>query len=402
MTDDRARVPRDLPRRGARAARPRSSTRCSRSRPAGPTPTRSTRSSATPTRSRAPPEWSASTRSCALAHAMEDVLSVARDGGSFPPELVAPLLRAADALRRHVDGAGEPVADLVDELALQGSGAAATIARRPGPGGRDSGGRRRPGDPARKETAERRRPAERRSIRVPAEKIDTLLDLVGETVLHRRRLEHALGERARRARTPAGLGRARPRRAPAGRAQGRRDRHADAAAVVDHGAAPARRSRPRLRDRQGGRAGRRRRRDRARPGHPRGAPRDPGPPAPQRDRARHRGARTSGCALGKPARGRLELRAEQRGGLVEITVSDDGRGVSEEALAEGRRTRLPRRRARVGRLLDGQRGERHLRPRGRPRRRQGARWSRSAAISRCGARRVAARRSSCACPSRSR
>ena len=42
--------------------------------------------------------------------------------------------------------------------------------------------------------------------------------------------------------------------------------------------------------------------------------------------------------LGKPGGGRLELRAEQRGGLVEIAVADDGRGVSEEALAEGRRT----------------------------------------------------------------
>src|SRR5207249_4235109 len=34
--------------------------------------------------------------------------------------------------------------------------------------------------------------AERRTIRVPAEKIDVLLDLVGETVLHRQRLEHEL------------------------------------------------------------------------------------------------------------------------------------------------------------------------------------------------------------------
>ena len=40
-----------------------------------------------------------------------------------------------------------------------------------------------------------RRPRARRaaSIRVAPEKIDTVLDLVGETVLHRRRLEHALG-----------------------------------------------------------------------------------------------------------------------------------------------------------------------------------------------------------------
>jgi two-component system chemotaxis sensor kinase CheA len=39
---------------------------------------------------------------------------------------------------------------------------------------------------------------------------------------------------------------------------------------------------------------------------------------------------------GKPACGRIELRAVPRGGLVEITVSDDGRGVSPEILQEAR------------------------------------------------------------------
>jgi two-component system chemotaxis sensor kinase CheA len=39
---------------------------------------------------------------------------------------------------------------------------------------------------------------------------------------------------------------------------------------------------------------------------------------------------------GKPARGRIELRAVPRGGLVEITVSDDGRGVSPEIIDEAR------------------------------------------------------------------
>ncbi len=43
---------------------------------------------------------------------------------------------------------------------------------------------------------------------------------------------------------------------------------------------------------------------------------------------------------GKPARGRLELRAEQRGGLVEVTVGDDGRGASEATLEEARGSSL--------------------------------------------------------------
>ncbi len=40
---------------------------------------------------------------------------------------------------------------------------------------------------------------------------------------------------------------------------------------------------------------------------------------------------------GKPACGQLRLSAEQRGGIVEIVLSDDGRGVSEATLEEARR-----------------------------------------------------------------
>ena len=43
-------------------------------------------------------------------------------------------------------------------------------------------------------TAPQRRAADRRAIRVPPEKIDRLLDLVAETVLHGRRLEHVIGD----------------------------------------------------------------------------------------------------------------------------------------------------------------------------------------------------------------
>ena len=41
---------------------------------------------------------------------------------------------------------------------------------------------------------------------------------------------------------------------------------------------------------------------------------------------------------GKPRSRDLELRAEQRGGIVEIVVADDGRGVSRGARRGGRRT----------------------------------------------------------------
>jgi two-component system chemotaxis sensor kinase CheA len=113
-----------------------------------------------------------------LAHAVEDVLDDARGTSDFPPELIEPLLRAADSLRRHVEGAGEDNTDLLEELAAS----------------RQSAGRSLP-PPLPTPLPEPLRPeAERRSIRVPAEKLDRLLDLVGETVLHRRRLEHALGD----------------------------------------------------------------------------------------------------------------------------------------------------------------------------------------------------------------
>jgi two-component system chemotaxis sensor kinase CheA len=112
-----------------------------------------------------------------LAHAIEDVLASVRVSGKFPAELADPLLRAADALRRQVGGESEGDTDLLAELAARradvvgGAQAAAVDA------------------PATQAAA----PAERRAIRVPAHKIDKLLDLVGETDLHRRRLEHVLG-----------------------------------------------------------------------------------------------------------------------------------------------------------------------------------------------------------------
>jgi two-component system chemotaxis sensor kinase CheA len=259
-----------------------------------------------------------------LAHAMEDVLADSRASGSFRGELAEPLLRAADALRTHVDGGGGSVAALVQELA---TGIPATTA--------ETGSVADP-EPTAADPAPGKDRAPRRSIRVPAEKIDTLLDLVGETVLHRRRLEHALedstGQGVRLVSDELDVG---------GRLlDGLKDaaigmRTLPLSSIV--GPLPR-------------------------------AVRDLAIETGKEVELRVEGAETEldraileglaellvhllrnavghGIELpeererqGKPARGRLELRAEQRGGIVEIVVADDGRGVSEDALAEAKRT----------------------------------------------------------------
>ena len=114
-----------------------------------------------------------------LAHAVEEVLQGMRDSGEFPVSMIDPLLRAADALRSHVAGEGVGTPDLLDELAASVAGVRGTAALAPPPGA-----------PAAQAPAA----SERRAIRVPPQKIDRLLDLVGETVLHRRRLEHVLAD----------------------------------------------------------------------------------------------------------------------------------------------------------------------------------------------------------------
>ena len=253
-----------------------------------------------------------------LAHAMEDILAGLRASGSFRPELTEPLLRAADALRQHVDGNGASVAALVEELSAaipESASAAANPQSRP-----DAGTKPRKA---------------RRSIRVPPEKIDTVLDLVGETVLHRRRLEHALatrgeqthqlvsdeldvGERLLDGLKDAAIG---MRTLPLSSIVGQlpravRDLAIEAGKEVE---LVVEGTETEL---------------------------DRGILEGLSDLLVHilRNAVAHGIELpeerelhGKPACGRVELRAMQRGGVVEIVVADDGRGVPEETLEAARR-----------------------------------------------------------------
>ena len=116
-----------------------------------------------------------------LAHAFEDVLAHARESGVLPPELVDPLLRTADALRAQVAGDTDPATDVLDEL----KEIRASLEGKASPPAANGSAPRSPQSAA---------PASR-TVRVPTEKVDRLLDLVGETVLHRRRLEYGLGDR---------------------------------------------------------------------------------------------------------------------------------------------------------------------------------------------------------------
>jgi two-component system chemotaxis sensor kinase CheA len=252
-----------------------------------------------------------------LAHAVEDILSTLREGGRFPPELASPLLRATDALRARVTGGEEPTDDLLDELAASRSALYDSPPALPA-------AEPKPVDPA----------SDRRGLRVPAEKIDHLLDLVGEVMLYRRRLAHSLGDSADLPQeigdelslgerlldelkdTAVGM-----RTLPLSTITGRMPRALRDLAALEG------------KDVELVVVGAETELDRvileslADPlihvlrnavGH--------GIESPEERKLAK-----------KPPRGRVELRAEPRGSLVEIVVSDDGRGVSAETLEEARR-----------------------------------------------------------------
>jgi two-component system chemotaxis sensor kinase CheA len=233
-----------------------------------------------------------------IANGIEDELESARERGELAAELIGPLLRATDDLQRAIDNAAgaegeEPIA--------------------------------RPAQPS---------AGPRHAMRVDAAKVDRMLDAVGETVLHRRRLEHIVGERLVAAGDDA--------EEELGRGQRLIDELQEAVigmrtlplssimapfarAVRDLAAAEGKEAELTI-------SGAETQLDRVilegisdpivhllrnAIAHGLEAPEE-------RERA------------GKPRRGRIELEAGQRGGMVAIEVADDGRGVSPEMLARAK------------------------------------------------------------------
>jgi two-component system chemotaxis sensor kinase CheA len=273
----------------------------------------------------------------ALAHAAEDVLASMRAAEAFPPEFAPPLLRATAALRAQInaDGTAEPVAGLLKDLAA--CRAARTDEETPGsaPGAVPAAA----SNPASPATASATATAsagagDGRTLRVPAGKIDHLLDVAGEIMQYRTRLAHSLGGQAGQ---PEDVAEA------FGAGERMLDDLRDTAvgmrtlplAVI---AGPL----PRMvRDfaRAAGKevefvvTGADTELDRvileslSEPlGHLLRNAVIHGVESPaERERA------------GKPARGRVELRAASRGSFVEIVVADDGRGASPEVIGEARR-----------------------------------------------------------------
>ncbi|HEY2287374.1 MAG TPA: response regulator [Streptosporangiaceae bacterium] len=283
----------------------------------------------------------------ALAHAAEDILAAVRAAGTaFPPPLAAPLLRATAVLRACVAGTPEPVGEAIADLAAAGPapGAGTPPPGEPAAGPPDAPpaelpeaavpSQPGPADPPPAAPASAAPAAGERSLRVPAPKIDRLLDIVGEIMLFPGRAAHALGGAAQ---VPPGfadlmdsgdrlLGELKDtaiemrllplstitRRLPMAVRDIARETGKDVGLVV--AGADTELDRVILESLH-----------------------DPlshllsnavihGIEEPaERERA------------GKPGRGRLEVRAEPHGSLVEIVVTDDGRGVSPEVMEQARR-----------------------------------------------------------------
>lgn len=298
-----------------------------------------------------------------LAHAVEDVLAGAREQGALPAGLADPLLRAGDALRSLVNDDpvdAEAIAALIAELSAKDAPespaasvapAAEPVAAEPAPEPEVTpdpdlapdpatpplrlvhpGGEAAPPRVERRNVTPEGQAARARTVRVPAEKLDVLLDLVGETVLHRQRLGHIvasedpaqrenladeldLGDRLLGALQDAAL---QTRTLPFGSITGPFPR-----AIRDAANAEGKEV------------------DLVVQGTETELDRVilEGLSEPLvhmlRNSVAH-GIETPAerVAAGKDPRGQVTLAAEQRGGLVAVIVSDDGRGVSPELLAK--------------------------------------------------------------------
>jgi two-component system, chemotaxis family, sensor kinase CheA len=275
-----------------------------------------------------------------LAHAAENVLASVREAGVFPPEFAAPLLRATTALRDQInaDGTAEPVADLLKDLAAcrvvltgretPGSASGAVAAGAPNPASPASASG---AGPVAGPVAVAAPAGDGRTLRVPAGKIDHLLDVAGEILQYRTRLAHSLGGQPEDVAEAFGAG------------ERMLDDLRDTAVgmrtlplTVITGSLPRM-----VRDfaRAAGKevefvvTGADTELDRvileslSEPlGHLLRNAVIHGVESPaERERA------------GKPVRGRVELRAVSRGSFVEIVVADDGRGASPEVIGEARR-----------------------------------------------------------------
>lgn len=128
--------------------------------------------------------WQEVTR---LASAVEDHMQQAREHGALSSQLVDPLLRALDALAKALDGelgaARAPTAEL-GLLARTGNGAARKSSLSTPATEQPTLAHTQAGP-----TPTGTTPA----IKVPATKVDTMLEVVGETVLYHRGLAHELG-----------------------------------------------------------------------------------------------------------------------------------------------------------------------------------------------------------------
>ena len=128
-----------------------------------------------------------------IAMAMEDILERAREQGALPPGMTDPMLHATDAIRRSVAGESDVAEKALAELRRVPTARPAQR-RRPETPRRAKPARAGNGAGARTAaTGRRTSPDSVHSIRVGAEKVDRMLDAVGETVLHHRRLEHVVG-----------------------------------------------------------------------------------------------------------------------------------------------------------------------------------------------------------------